>query len=189
MKKIFVIQCNPKEHSLKEEYVNAYIETAKNNGHNIKIVNLYDLDIAYLNFSGEKLDTTLTPELKQAQDNILWADQLVFVYPVWCLGIPAIMKAFIERVFQEDVVCKYSEMGPSPLLKDKTAVIMQSYSMPSFFMKYYYGDIPMKWWNIVLTKWCGPKIIKRFDFDMLENVSEKKKQKWIKDIKKFVAKL
>lgn len=188
MKKIFVIQCNPKEHCLKEEYVNAYIETAKSNGHDVKMVNLYDLNIAYLIFNGEKPDSTLTPELKQAQDNILWADQIVFVYSIWWLGIPAILKAFIDKTFREGIVASLGKFGPIPLLKGKTAVIMQSYEMPYIGMKSL-GDLPMKWWKIVLTKWCGIKIVKRFDFEMISSVSEKRKQKWVKDIKNFVAKL
>jgi len=189
MKKIFVIICNPKEHSSKELYVQTYIEEAKAHGHEVKVLNLYDLDIDYLRAHGDDFDKSLTLELKQAQDNIVWADQLVFVYPIWWLAIPALMKTFIERVFAEGVVSDMAGMGPKPLMKNKTAVIMHSYSMPSFVMKCFYNDVPMKWWKVVLTDWCGPKIVKRFDFDMIDKVSEKRKQKWVKEIKKFVSKV
>lgn len=189
MKKIFLIICNPKTHSQKELYIQTYIEEAKKLGHDVRVVNLYDLNIDYVRANGDEIDYSITPELKQAQDNILWADQLVFVYPIWWLGFPALMKSFIEKVFQENVVSDLGDMGPKPLLKGKTAVIMQSYSMPYFAMRYLYGDIPMKWWKIALTGWCGPKIVKRFDFDLIDNVSEKKKEKWIKEIKKFVKKI
>jgi putative NADPH-quinone reductase len=186
--KIFLIECNPKEHSSKESYVQAYVEEAKAKGHEVKMINLYDLNIEYLNFSGEKPDITLTFELQQAQDNILWADQIVFVYSIWWLGIPAILKAFIDKTFREGVVVSISKFGPKPLLKGKTAVIMQSYDMPYIGMKSL-GDLPMKWWKVVLTKWCGIKIVKRFDFEMISSVSDKRKQKWINDVKNFVAKL
>lgn len=189
MKKIFVITCNPKEHSQKEVYVQTYIDEAKKCGHDVRNINLYDLNIDYLRFKGDEMDCSLTDELKQAQDNLVWADQLVFVYSIWWLGIPSIMKSFIERVFVTGLVSDLNKRGPKPLMKGKTAVIMQSYSMPYFFMKYICGDIPMKWWKVILTDWCGPKIVKRFDFDMIDSVEEKLKQKWIKDIKKFVAKL
>lgn len=186
--KIFIIESNPKEHSSKDAYVQAYIEEAKTKGHDVRVINLYDLNIEYLKFDGEKPDNNLTPELKQAQDNILWADQIVFVYSIWWLGIPAILKGFIDKTFREGVVASIGKYGPEPLLKEKTAVIMQSYDMPSVGMKML-GDLPMKWWKIVLTKWCGVKIIKRFDFEMISSIPEKRKQKWIKDIKNFVAKL
>lgn len=187
--KIFMIICNPKEHSSKEKYVNIYIEEAVKAGHDVRLVNVCDLNINFLNFNKDQPDDNLTPELQSAQDNVLWADQLVFVYPIWWLGIPASLKCFIEKVFRAGVVSNMGKCGPEPLLKGKTAVIMQSYDMPYWCMKYLYSDVPMKWWKVVLEKWCGPKIVKRFDFDMIGSTPEKKKQKWIKDIKKFVAEL
>lgn len=187
--KIFMIICNPKEHSSKDEYVQTYIEEAKKAGHEVKAVNLYDLNIDYLRAKGDDFDYSLTDELKQAQENLVWAEQLVFVYPIWCLAVPPIMSTFISKIFASGIACEYTDRGPKPLMQDKTAVIMHSYSMPYFYMKYFYCDVPMKWWKVVLTTWCGPKIIKRFDFDMIDSVPEKRRQKWIKDIKKFVAKL
>lgn len=189
MKKIFVIECNAKEHSQKEIYVQTYIDEAKKCGHDIKTVNLYDLDIDYLRAKGDNFDYSLTDELKQAQDNLVWADQLVIIYPIWDFAIPAILKSFIERTFTRDIMWKMGKRGPEPVLKDKTGVIIQSYDMPNFVMKYVLGDIPFKFWKVLLSQWCGFKIVKRFDLDGIFSVPEKKKQKWIKDIKKFIEKL
>lgn len=190
MKKIFIIECNPKkEHSKRRVYVQTYIDEAKSCGHEVRIINLYDLNIDYLRFSGDNADHSLTGELKQAQDNLIWADQLVITYPIWCFAIPAILKSFIERTFSRDIIWKISEKGPQPILKNKTAVIMQSYDMPSIFMKYFLGDVPFKFWKVLLEKWCGFKIEKRFDLDCINSVSEKTKQKRLNDIKKFIAKL
>lgn len=188
MKKIFIITSNPKEHSLKDEYIQTYIDEAKKLGHEVRSVNLYDLNIDYLRINENGSPEQLSEELKHAQDNIVWADQVVFVYSLWCFNIPAILKSFIERVFQADIIWKFGKMGPEPIMKNKTAVIIQSYSMPYFSMKLL-GDISFKYWKVLLDKWCGFKIVKRFDFDMIDSVSEKRKQKWIKDIKKFVSKI
>lgn len=189
MKKIFVIECNPKEHSKKEVYIQTYIEEAKKCGHEVRTINLYDLDIDYLRFKGDEGDYSLTDELKQAQDNLVWADQLVLVYPIWHFAIPSILKCFLERTFTRNVMWKLDKMGPKPIFKDKTAVIIQSYDMPYVCMKYFLGDVPFKFWKVLLSQWCGFKIVKRFDFDGISSVSERRKQKWIKDIKKFIAKL
>ena len=190
-KKIFIIICNPKEHSSKDFYVQAYIEEAKNKGHEVRVINVYDLNIDFLRFSREKgdFDYSLSDELKQQQENLIWANQLVFVYPVWELSVPPILQTFLAKIFAEGIAAEMSERGPKPLMKDKTAVIIQSYSMPYFYMKYFYGDLVMKWWKVILTDWCGPKIVKRVDLDMIDSVSEKRKEKWMNDIKKFISKL
>lgn len=188
---IYMIICNPKEHSSKEDYVKTYIEEAKKNGHEVRSINVYDLKIDFLRFDNEKgdFDYSLSDELKQQQDNLIWANQLVFVYPVWELSVPPILQTFLAKIFAEGIAAEMSEGGPKPLMKSKTAVIIHSYSMPYFYMKYFCGDLVMKWWKVILTDWCGPKIIKRIDLDMIDSVSEKRKSKWIKDIKKFIWKL
>jgi putative NADPH-quinone reductase len=189
MKKIFVITCNPKKDSVKAPFVEAYIEETQKAGNKVRTINLYNIEVDYLKFNGNDPDCSLTKELKQAQDNILWADQIVFVYPIWWFAIPAKLKSFIERVFKEGVVANIGKYGPEPLLKGKTAVIMQSYDMPYFAMKYLSGDVPMKFLKVVLSNWCGLKIEKRFDFDCASDISEAKKQKLLKEIRKFASKI
>lgn len=187
MKKIFILTYQPKEKSEKAVLVKTYIEEAQKLGHEVREINIHDLDVEYLSLNKDGLpDETLSDELKHAQDNFIWADQIVLVYPVWCLGLPAKVKAFIERVFQKDVLVKYGKMGPEGVLKDKTMVIMQSYSMPFFFMKYFYGDIPFKTLKVVFQDWCNFKIVKRFDYDIIDSGDEKIRNKWINQIKRFV---
>lgn len=190
MKKIFVIQYQPKKKSEKAEYLETYIQEAKKLGHEVREINLHNIEIEYLSINDLGLpDPVLTSELKEAQDNILWADQIVFAYSVWCLNLPAKFKSFIERIVQKDVLVSYGKMGPEPIIKDKEMVVIQSYSMPYFLMKYVYGDAPFKIMKVVFKNWCGFKIIKRFDFDIIDTVNEKRKQKWLNEIKKFVNKI
>lgn len=187
MKKIYIINCNAKKDSLKAPFVSAYTEEAQKSGNEFKTVNVYDLQVEFFSFNDNKPSSELSEELKQVQQNIIWADQIVFVYPVWCLGIPAKLKALIERIFQEGILLKYGKMGPEPLLKNKTMVIMQSYAMPVFFMKYFFSDLPFKHLKIIMSKWCGFKIEKRFDFGCLDSATEKQKQKWEKEVRKFAS--
>lgn len=196
MKKIFIITCNPGKESKRTPYIDAYIEEVKKNGHEVRILNIYDLKIDYLNglddkslYLNIKNKDSLTEELKEAQDNIVWADQIVLSYPVWWLGIPAKLKSFFERVFQVGIIIDYDKSGLVKILKNKTVVIIQSYNMPYFIMKYMCQDIPFKYLKIILSDWCGFKIEKRFDFDSIENISQSKKQKWLNEIQKFASKV
>ena len=187
MKNIFIINYQPKKKSNKAECLDAYIEEARKGGHDIRMINLHALDIGFLSFDEDDQQiSTLSDELKQAQDNILWANQIVLIYPIWWLGIPAKVKAFLEKVLQQDVLVNYGKVGPEPLFKDKTVVVMQSYSMPYFVMKYIYGDLPFKTLKVILQKWCGFKIEKRFDFDLIDSPREVIRRSWKNNIKKFV---
>jgi len=40
-----------------------------------------------------------TPELQAEMDKLAWCDALVFQFPIWWLGLPAILKGWVDRVF------------------------------------------------------------------------------------------
>jgi len=185
MKKIFVITYQPKAKSDKEAYFNEFITASTDAGNNVRILNINDIDVDYLKFNDNLPEETLSKELKEAQDNILWADQIVLSYSVWCMNIPAKLKSFIERIFQGGVLAKSGKMGPEPILENKTLVIIQSYGMPYLFMKYIFGDLPFKFLKVVFDKWCGFKIVKRIDIDLIDNINDKRHQKLINEIRKF----
>ena len=39
---------------------------------------------------------------------VRWADALVFVYPTWWMGLPAILKGWLERVFVPGVASTWT---------------------------------------------------------------------------------
>lgn len=39
------------------------------------------------------------PELQTEMDKLAWCDVLIFQFPIWWLGMPAIMKGWIDKVF------------------------------------------------------------------------------------------
>jgi NAD(P)H dehydrogenase (quinone) len=39
------------------------------------------------------------PELQREMDKLAWCDALIFQFPLWWLGMPAILKGWVDRVF------------------------------------------------------------------------------------------
>lgn len=183
MKKIFVVFCNPKQNSFSESIANSYAEGAKKSKKDVRCVNLYNIDVSYFNY-----DKELTADIKAFQENILWADEVIFIYPVWWFSIPAKLKSIIERTFMEGVVAKKNPNGfPIPMLKGKKAVIIQTYDMPEFVMRYFAGDLSYKLMKSILGL-TGIKIAKRIDFSMLGGSSDKNRKKYLKKVEIFAAK-
>ena len=42
------------------------------------------------------------PDLQAEMDKLLWCDVLIFQFPIWWLGLPAILKGWVDRVFAVD---------------------------------------------------------------------------------------
>lgn len=55
----------------------------------------FDLSLS----GGYKGDQALEPDLQEAQKLIAWADHLVFVYPNWWGGMPALLKGLSTESF------------------------------------------------------------------------------------------
>jgi len=39
------------------------------------------------------------PDIKEAIENLEWTDVLIFQFPLWWFGLPAILKGWVDRVF------------------------------------------------------------------------------------------
>ncbi|MEM6771760.1 MAG: NAD(P)H-dependent oxidoreductase, partial [Bacteroidota bacterium] len=86
--------------------------------------------------------TELEPDLLAAWDNILWADHLVWVYPVWWGSVPAVMKGFIDRLFLPGFAFRKHEGSMvkwDKLLAGKTARLISTLDQPSWFYRWYYS--------------------------------------------------
>lgn len=65
------------------------------------------------------------PVLKYAYQ-FLDADKYVFAEPLWNLGVPAILKAYIDYVCVSSITFKYTEKGPVGLCQGKKAINITS---------------------------------------------------------------
>ena len=54
---------------------------------------------------------TLTPDVRAEQGKLLEADAVMFQFPLWWFGMPAIMKGWIERVFAYGLAYGYRDEG------------------------------------------------------------------------------
>jgi len=97
--------------------------------HNVKVRDLYDLRFNPVLTGGdvEALEQGTPPtDIKTEQELIRWADAMVFVYPVWWSGMPAILKGYIDRVFSLGFAYTVDETGPRGLLGNKQVYIVNT---------------------------------------------------------------
>ncbi|AOM83824.1 FMN-dependent NADH-azoreductase [Salisediminibacterium beveridgei] len=64
--------------------------------------------------------------LSELHEQFMQADKYVFVTPLWNLGFPPVVKAYLDAVAVPGKTFRYSEEGPVGLLTDKKAVHIQA---------------------------------------------------------------
>ncbi|MFZ5596645.1 MAG: FMN-dependent NADH-azoreductase [Bacillota bacterium] len=139
MSKLLCIYANPKSpgesKSLTMAGVFLDVYRRKHPGDTISEVNAYGDNIPFIDpdvFSGwgkfqrnEALTGTEQEKVSRIAaltDQFIEADIYVFVTPMWNLGLPPMMKAYLDTVVIAGKTFRYTEEGPVGLLSNKRAV-------------------------------------------------------------------
>ncbi len=141
MKRIVILQGHPdpRGHHFGNALANAYANGARAAAHEIKCIDVAQLDFPLLRNS-EDFYRGATPEgILPAQDAIRWADHLVIFYPLWHGHFPAFLHAFLEQTFRPGFTVQIgSGEMPKKLLAGKTARIVVTMGMPALIYRWYY---------------------------------------------------
>ena len=146
-KKILVIYAHPNPESfnaaIKEQVVTTLIEA----GHQVNVLDLYNQQFA-ASLSLEERLRYMTKEntegLEQEICRLRWADSLVFVYPTWWMGPPAILKGWLDRIWLPGIAAKFNTGVVEPgLTKIKTIVVITTQGSSWWRMKLI-GNPPRK---------------------------------------------
>jgi len=135
MKQILIINGHPDKESYNYALSEAYKKGASKTNATITQINIADLDFNPNLKFGYRQRTELEPDLIDAIDKIKKADHIVWIFPVWWFGYPALMKGFIDRTFLPGITFEYIEGKalPNKLLKGKTARIIVTADTPKWY--------------------------------------------------------
>lgn len=90
--------------------------------------NLYQLNfnpILTLDDFGKMKNSTVTDDIALEHADIEWAKNIIFIYPTWWAGPPAIVKGWIDRVLNKGFAYAPQEDGNvKGLLSDKTVMVI-----------------------------------------------------------------
>lgn len=97
----------------------------------VEQLNLYEMDIPFLN--GEQLRKRKTKNNRNVlMEQFISADRYIFIYPTWNWGLPAILKAYIDLIFESGKLFKYTKTGIKGTLDNKKALIINTTGGPVF---------------------------------------------------------
>jgi NAD(P)H dehydrogenase (quinone) len=162
MKNILVIMGHPDKNSFCNALAEKYIKGASENE-----VRIEQICIADLNFNpnlafGYNKRMELEPDLLKSWEKIKRADHLVFVYPIWWGGMPAMMKGFIDRLFLPGFVFKKRENSVwwDKYLVGKSARIISTMDQPAWYFWLIYWAPAHRALKNTILKFCGVSPVK-----------------------------
>ncbi len=143
--KALVIYCHPKPDSFTSAVKDQVIEVLSEQGAETRLVDLYGEDFNPIIY-GDELVTYLDTDLNQRGledhiENLLWCDTLIFVYPTWWYGLPAMLKGWLDRCLLPGVAFHMPEgdKGIKPGLRHITRLGLFTTAGATPFATYFMG--------------------------------------------------
>src|SRR6188768_1179271 len=100
--KNLIIYAHPNPASLNHFFKQTILETLKQSTDEVIVRDLNEINfnpvLSLEDMNGQRMGK-VAEDVQKEQDFITWADRIVFIYPIWWTGMPAIMKGYIDRVF------------------------------------------------------------------------------------------
>lgn len=187
MKKTLIINGHPNKESYNYALANAYLKGALSSGIQPEQINIPDLDFDPNLKYGYRKRMEHEPDLKEALDKILEADHLVWFFPMWWYGYPALMKGFIDRTFLPGITFEYVEGKPLPkkLLKGKTARIVITADSPGWYNRFFMKRPAINQFKKGTLEFCGIKPVKLTYIAPIRNSKLSFREKWLEKVEKL----
>lgn len=164
---------------------NAYVEAASQAGHTVRRVDLSALETPLLtNQTDFKAGPPPLP-IKAIQDDILWAEHVVIVFPLWLGSIPAKLKALLEQMFRGGFGFEVTEHGFHGQLKGRSARLVVTMGMPAIAFWLMFGGHGLLALDKSILAMSGMKPIRKTVIGGVEAIGDKGRRKWLDRLRRF----
>lgn len=184
MKQVLIINGHPDKESYNYALSTAYKKGATNTSASIDQINISDLDFNPNLKFGTRKKTELEPDLLEAIEKIKKADHIVWVFPMWWYGSPALMKGFIDRTFLSGITFEYVEgkVFPKKLLKGKTARVIITADTPKWYDVLFMKRPAINQFKKGTLQFCGINPVKITYIAPIIKSSKEFRDKWLNKV-------
>ncbi len=167
----------------------AYADGARRAGHEVRMVDVAQLDFPLLRSKAEWESGPLPPALKPVQEDIAWARHLVLFFPLWLGGMPALMRGFLEQVARPGFALGKSDSRgmPAKLLTGRSARVVVTMGMPALVYRWYFRAHSLKALERNILGFVGIAPIHETLIGMVEGMDDDHRAKWLEKLRALGA--
>jgi putative NADPH-quinone reductase len=182
-RRILIADLHPARLSLSAALAQAYRSGAETAGHSVRTATLsemsFDPDFGQASFSSAP---PLEPDLQTFRENLLWAEHVVLVTPMWWGGLPAKAKGLFDRTLLPGFAFdpRHRRMGvPTPLLTGRTAHFMLTSDTPAWAFWLMYGRALKQQVHRQILSFVGLKPVRHTHFAPIEHSTPELRARWL----------
>lgn len=166
----------------------AYAEGAQGAGHKVLRIDVSRIEFELLG-DARSWARGAPESLRPAQEAILAADHLVFLYPLWMGAMPALPKGFLEQITSGGFAVEAGSDGKSwtQKLKGKSARIIVTMGMPAAAYRYYFGAHSLKSFERNILRFAGVAPVRDTLIGLVETRSAESRRRVLARVRKLGA--
>ena len=185
MARIVIIIGHVRSNSYCEALGESYAKGAESDGHEVKLFVTSRMTFDPILHEGFERVQPLEKDLIAAHDAMVAADHLVLIFPLWLGTLPAILKGFLERVLQPDLVGSSKQGKFLKLLKGKSARVIITMGMHGFVYRWWFGAHALKMLKRNILRFMGAGPVRSLILGNIEGVGEKGRKRWLRDVEEL----
>ncbi len=184
MSKIMIVIGHPHRMTFCEAVGRAYEKGARTTGHEVTFFMLSEMNFDPILHTGFRKEQPLEPDLRAAYQSLTACDHLVLIFPLSCGDMPAILKGFIERILQPDLIARENTENAMNwhIFANKTARIVMTMGMPVSIYRWWYRGHALKLLTRNILHFIGIKPVRQTLYGMLDTSKPETRERWLREI-------
>jgi len=192
--RVLVIFAHPLGDSYAATLRDTVVAALEAGGHTVDLCDLYQEDFDPTLSAQEWRDYENTSENTRAVsrqvERLRQAEGIIFVFPSWWYGMPAILKGYFDRVWLPGVAFEFGPQAIRPLLMSiRMFGVVTTTGAPEWFTRIYMGNPSRKVLMRGLARLVVAPRAERFWLALygMENATDAKRTEFIEQVRKRVS--
>ena len=166
----------------------AYARAAEMAGHSVRRIDVATIDFPILRTMEEFENGPMPDGLMAAAEAIVWAEHIVFVFPLWLGTMPAMLKAFLEQVMRPGTAFAYRDKGggfAKTLLGGRSARVVVTMGMPAIVYRFWFRNHGLAGMRRNILKFVGIKPVRETLFGLVASASDIRRATWLERMRRL----
>lgn len=194
--RVLVVVGTPLADSLNHALARSYAESARVAGADVRVVDLavdavpgHPAQRGELRRPRSDADLPLSPEVEAYLADVTWADHLAFFFPQWWGAYPAVLTAWIDRVFVSGFAYRYRDRGRlwDKLLTGRSARIVMTMDSPRSWNAWAYRDAAIRALRNATLEFCGIRVRGVTRLSEVRHRTDADRARWVGAMASFAA--
>jgi putative NADPH-quinone reductase len=158
--KILIITAHPSSLSHTKRIAETYANAKREKNDDVQTVDLYapENQLPLLSFENIR-ERPIDKVQKKFQEQLVWADEIVVIHPIWWGTPPAIMKNWAEQAFWPGVAYKYTPEGKvNKLLAGRTAKVFVTSGGIGWIYRWFFMSLS-PFWKLSIFGFTGVDVV------------------------------